>query len=281
MDKVPPLEKWSPKELVGYYTNLFTPEQEFLSEHYPEIREALFRLGTNIDMKTCWEKLVSSKSFLPNQEKNTLWLVPQIYSIVTGVFIRPSEEVTPQFKKKEIKKIEDLVNKLIVAIHNSREALGASFFTLHTKLSQELIEKNADLSKQLGFDVAPISSWAFISGVLEEVEFNTDNASLEPLDWQSWSHEKRAAWLVKKMKHLDLTSLLRTYIDQLKDIPTTYASEYVTSPRATITKQLFELMLKTYDEYMPDCVTPMVNAILNLELGIEDITPYKPKEKNS
>ena len=71
------------------------------------------------------------------------------------------------------------------------------------------------------------------------------------------------------------------YIDQLKDIPTTYASEYVTSPRATITKQLFELMLKTYDEYMPDCVTPMVNAILNLELGIEDITPYKPKEKNS
>jgi hypothetical protein len=252
-----------------------------MNERHPQIREALFRLGTHIDMKSCWEKLVSTQSFWPNQEKNTLWLVPQIYLIITRVFIRPSDEITPQFKKKEIKKIEELVNKLIVALHNSTEALGESFFTLHTNLSQEIIESNADLSKQLVFDISPISTWGFISGVLEEVEFNYNDKSLEPLDWQSWSHEKRAAWLVKKMKHLNLTSLLRTYIKQLKDIPNTYASEYITSPRAIITKQLFELMLKTYGEYMPDCVTPMVNAILNLELGIEDITPYKPKEKNS
>ena len=80
---------------------------------------------------------------------------------------------------------------------------------------------------------------------------------------------------------MDLTSILRVYLNQLKEIPGTYAVEYIASRRAAVTKKLFEIVDKSYGDYMPECVAPMVNAILDLELGIEDITPYKPKEKNS
>jgi hypothetical protein len=277
MGRVLPLEKWSPKELVEYYSNSFEPTQEFISEHFPQIRQALFRLGTHIDMKACWEKLFSTKAFLPNQDTLGIWLIPQIYSILNEVFARSDNGMTPQFKKKEVEKIAEQVNRLIVAIHNSDEALQESFFTVQNKLSEDIIKKHPDISHRLGFDVAPISSWGFISGVHKELEQNAKNNKFEEYQWNSCSHEERSAWLLDKVHRMDLTVLLRTYLEQLKGIPSTYSAEYIASNRSAVTKQLFLLMQKTYGEYMSDCVAPMVNAILDLELGIEDITPYKPK----
>jgi len=55
MSKYLPLEKWSPKELVEIYSHCFTPESEFVTKQFPQIKQALYRLGTNIDMKECWE----------------------------------------------------------------------------------------------------------------------------------------------------------------------------------------------------------------------------------
>jgi len=135
MSKFLPLEKWSPKELVDTYSNCFSPDSEHLSKQFPQIKQALYRLGTNIDMKDCWDKLLLKKEFLPNQEYAGMWIVSQIYLMLVDVFMRSDEVMTPQFKKKEIKKIEELVNKLIVATHNSDEALKESFYTVHTKLS--------------------------------------------------------------------------------------------------------------------------------------------------
>jgi len=275
-----PLASWSPKELVEVYSNCFSPEHEYLSKQFPQIKQALFRLGTNLDMKECWGKLLHTEIFLPKQESAGMWLVSQIYMMLTNVFIRSDEVMTPQFKKKEIKKIEDLINKLIVATHNSNEALHESFFTVHTQLSEEIIKNYPDRSRSLGFDVAPISSWSFISGVRDVFKASEENGSLEPFGWDLWSEDKKVAWILSKLNGMTLTSILRIYLEQLKEIPNTYASEYIASNRAAVTKQLFQIIYKSYGEYMPECVTPMVNAILNLELGIEDITPYKPKEKN-
>jgi hypothetical protein len=280
MDKLPPLAKWAPKELVEKYSNFFTPNQELLNKNYPQIKEALYRLGTNIEMKACWEKLLSKEAFLPKQELVGALLVSEIYLMFIDVFIRPDEELKPQFKKREIKKIVDLVNKLIIATHKSSEALSASFFTVQTELSEEIIKHNPKKSRMIGFDVAPILSWAFISGVIDVLKLNAENKSLEPLEWDLWSHDKKSAWILSKLDRMDLTSLLRVYLEQLKEIPNTYASEYITSKRAAVTTQLFQILHKTYGDYMSDCVVSMVNAILNLELGIEDVTPYKPKEKN-
>jgi len=281
MNKLPPLAKWSPKELVEKYTNSYSPSQELLTKNYPQINEALYRLGTNLDMKECWEKLLSAETFLPKQEQAGMWLVSQIYSMLADVFIRSDEDMTPQFKKKEIEKIVDLTNKLIIATHNSNQALGESFFTVHTKLSEEIIKKYPKKSMDIGFEIAPISSWSFISGIRDVFELSAKDESLEPLEWDLWSHDKKAAWILSKLSRIDLTSLLRVYLEQLKEIPNTYVSEYIASNRAAVTKQLFQILHKAYGDYMPDCVTAMVNAILDLELGIEDITPYKPKEKNS
>lgn len=281
MSKYPPLEKWSPKELVETYSHCFTPESEFVSKQFPQIKQALYRLGTNIDMKECWEKLLHTKVLLPKQEYAGMWMVTQIQMMLNDVFIRSDDVMTPQFKKKEIKKIKDLVNKLIVATHNSNEALQESFFTVHTKLSESIIKKYPDRSRNVGFEVAPISSWSFISGIRDVFKQDTKKGSLEPFDWDLWSEDKKTAWVLSQIEGMDLTSILRVYLEQLKEIPNNYASEYIASTRATVTKKLFMIVYKSYDDYLPECVTPMVNAILNLELGIEDITPYKPKEKNS
>ena len=281
MSKFPPLEKWSPKELVETYSNCFTSKSEFVSKQFPQIKQALYRLGTNLDMKECWEKLLHKKEFLPQQEYAGMWMVSQIYLMLIDVFTRSDEVMTPQFKKKEIKKIEDLVNKLIVATHNSNEALKESFFTVHTKLSESIIKKYPDRSRSVGFEVAPISSWSFISDIRDVFKKSHSDESLEPFEWDLWSENKKIAWVLSQIEGMDLTSILRVYLKQLKEIPDTYAAEYVASNRATITKKLFEIVYKSYGDYLPDCVAPMVNAILDLELGIEDITPYKPKEKNS
>lgn len=281
MNKFLPLEKWSPKELVERYLDCFTPEHEYIAKEFPQIKQALYRLGTNLDMKDCWDKLLHTKAFLPSQDDAGMWVVSQIYSILCNVFIRSDEVMTPQFKKKEIEKITDLANKLIVATCNSQEALTQSFFTIHTQLSKEIIEKNPEKSRDIGFDKAPISSWAFISGIRDVFESNSKVQSLEPINWDSWSDDKKASWVLAKLKDVNLISVLRAYLEQLKEIPSDYAAEYIVSTRSEVTKKLFDMLHKTYGDYMPDCVVPMVNAILNLELGIEDITPYKPKEKNS
>ena len=281
MKELPQLAKWAPKELAKKYLNSNSPSQQQLTENFPQISEALYRLGTNIDMKACWEKLLSKEAILPKQELAEMWIVSQIYSMLAEVFIRSDGAMTPQFKKKEIKKIEDLVNKLIDATHNSKEAFAESFFTFPTAFSEEIILKNPEKSRNIGFEIAPIASWAFISGVLDVFESKSDIESLEPVDWDTWSSDKKASWVLSRLKKVDLTSVLYTYLEQLKEIPDAYAAEYISSNRATVTKQLFEILHKTYGDYMPDCVASMVNAILDLELGIEDITPYKPKEKNS
>lgn len=281
MNKLSPLAKWAPQELVKRYLNSNTPNQQQLTDNFPQIKEALYRLGTDIDMKACWEKLLSKEAILPKQEMNEMWIVSQIYSMLADVFIRSDEVMTPQFKKKEIKKITDLVNKLIVATCNSQEALTQSFFTVQTQLSKEIIDKNPEKSRDIGFNTAPISSWAFISGICDVFESNSEVQSIEPIDWDSWSDDKKASWVLGKLKDVNLISVLRAYLEQLKEIPGDYSAEYIASTRSEVTKQLFDILHKTYGDYMPDCVVAMVNAILNLELGIEDITPYKPKEKNS
>lgn len=281
MSKFPSLEKWSPKELVETYSNCFSPDGEYLSKQFPQIKQALYRLGTNLDMRDCWDKLLFKKEFLPKQEYAGMWIVSQIYLMLVDVFMRSDEVMTPQFKKKEIKKIEELVNKLIVAIHNSDEALKESFFTVHTKLSESIIKKYPDRSRILGFEVAPISSWSFISGIRDVFKKDKKNESLESFEWDLWSEDKKIAWVLTQIGGMNLTSILQVYLNQLKEIPDTYAIEYIASRRAAVTKKLFEIVYRSYGDYMPDCVAPMVNAILDLELGIEDITPYKPKEKNS
>lgn len=281
MSKFPPLEKWSPKELIEMYSNCFTPESELISKEFPQIKQALYRLGTNLDMKECWEKLLNREIFLPEQESAGMWMVSQIYLMMTVVFMRSDEVMTPQFKNKEIKKIEDLVSKLILATHNSSEALTESFFTVHTKLSESIIKRYPDRSRNVGFEVAPISSWSFISGIRDVFKVSEENGSLEPFEWDLWSDDKKVAWVLSQISSMNLTSILLVYLAQLKEIPNTYAAEYIASTRATVTKKLYEIVYKSYGDYMPDCVAPMVNAILDLELGIEDIAPYKPKEKNS
>jgi len=281
MKDLPPLAKWAPQELVNKYLNTNTPNQQQLTDNFPQIKEALYRLGTDIYMKVCWEKLLSKEAILPKQELNEMWIVSQIYSMLADLFIRSDEVLTPQFKKKEIKKIVDLVHKLLIATHNSDEALKGSLFTVRTQISKEIIEKNPEKSRNIGFDKAPISSWSFISGIHDVINSKSEFHSLEPTNWDSWSSDKKASWVLSKLKDVNLTSVLRTYLEQLNEIPIVYDAEYITSTRSEVTKQLFNILHKTYGDYMPDCVVPMVNAILDLELGVEDITPYKPKEKNS
>lgn len=279
MNKFLPLEKWSPKELVEIYSNSFRTDQELLDQNFTQINEALYRLGTNIDMKACWEKLLSKKTFLPKQELVEPWLVSQIYLMLSEIFIRPDEKITPQFKKKEITKIVNLVKKLIDVTNKSDEALTASLFTFSTKISEEIIKKYPEKSMNIGFDIAPISSWPFISGVSDVINLSTEDQSLELLEWDLWSDDKKSAWILTKLKNMHLTSLLQVYLQQLKEIPKTYKSEYIIKNRAAVTEQLYELTHKTYGDYMSDCVTPMVNAILGSELGTEDVTSYKQKKK--
>ena len=72
---------------------------------------------------------------------------------------------------------------------------------------------------------------------------------------------------------LEFSKSQNTYAD--------YSNNYIQSDRATLIRDLYDFFYKTYGSYLSDCVVSFTNSILDLNLGIEDVTPYKPKEKNS
>ena len=78
----------------------------------------------------------------------------------------------------------------------------------------------------------------------------------------------------------DLIDQLRKY-QKLQNTYDEYKANYIQSDRATLIRELYTCFYKIYGTYLSDCVVDCTNAILNIELSIEDITPYKPKEENS
>ena len=79
-----------------------------------------------------------------------------------------------------------------------------------------------------------------------------------------------------------LTKLIEFKIAQNDFIE--YKNEYFSSDRAKLIRELYKCFNNIYGKSLSDCVLIFTNVILNLsndnELGIEEITPYKPKEKS-
>ena len=224
-----------------------------LNAYLIPIKEALFRLGTHIEMEKAWKKLLSTKAFLPNQSQLEGYLIAMIQGVLVDVLlIQETDPETPQFKTKEIKNISDQVLQLISSINNSSEALTASFFTIKKCLWRESLNK---------------------------YEIKKDVSMPADLEKKLYRAEAEIAMLSSDLPSPMLATVLQTYLKQLEEIPQIYKSNYVISKRAKISSKIFELMNDTYGRNMTDCVVPLLNAILNLELGVEDVTPYKSKKK--
>ena len=260
MKNHPTLAGWSPATLKTMYAEYLSGQPahltipaEHLSTCLIPIKEALFRLGTHIEMEKAWKKLLSTKAFLPNQSQLEGYLIAMIHGILVDVLlIQETDPETPQFKTKETKKISDQVHKLISSINNSSEALAASFFTVKKYLWQESSNE---------------------SQIKKSLSMPTD------LEKKLYRAEAEIAMLPIDLPSPMLTTVLQTYLKQLEEIPEIYKSNYDISKRAKISPKIFELMHCTFGEYMTNCVVPLLNAILDLELGAEDVTPYKSKKK--
>lgn len=280
MDDFPKLEQWAPATLHELYLDSFSKKNKPNQIEYSiPLREALFRLGTFHEMKAVWEKLLSSSSFFPDKETLEKWLISKIYLILVDMYVRSENPSKPQFKTKEIVKIKKQINDLILAVLKSTEALGASFSTIKTCLSKEIIK---DLPKEIDNNEnpsPPIWQWKFISGVSEVFEKVDKNNESKYSEWDAMSQEQKSNFLLCEVSKLNLIEVLKTYLQQLEEVPDIYKSQYINSERSFFTREIYDLLQYTFKNNFSDCVSSMVNAIFKLELGIEGVTSYHPKRK--
>jgi hypothetical protein len=293
------LKPWAPRRIRELYENTFGEENTHMYSEFPQIRKALYSLGTDIEMESIWKKLLSLESYMPNQKLHEGWLVSQIFSIITSTFIQAKDPPTPQFKEKEIDKIILQIHKLILLIKNSLDAFFAQISIVEKNLSytnliqreksqEEIFINNLPIEifyEKKEFDVGvntiKMQNFHFLANLKKDIPPETNSEITAKSRWNELTSEQRLAWQVKNASELSLVDILNTYVELLKEIPEQYKSEYIKSPRATIIRKLYEMTYKNYGAYLSDCVTGLTNSILDLQLGIEDITPYKPKEKIS
>ena len=227
------------------------------------------------------------------------WLISQIFSIITSTYIQSKDPLTPQFKEKEIDKIIVQTHKLILLIKNSLDAFFAQISIVEKNLSytnliqreksqEEIFINNLPIEifyEKKEFDVGvntiKMQNFHFLANLKKDIPPETNSEITAESRWNELTSEQRLAWQVKNASELSLVDILNTYVELLKEIPEQYKSEYIKSPRATVIRKLYEMTYKNYGSYLSDCVTCLANSILDLQLGIEDITPYKPKEKKS
>jgi hypothetical protein len=294
------LKPWAPRRIRELYKKTFEEDQIRLYSGFPQIRKALYSLGTDIEMESIWKKLLSINYYMLDKKFHEDWLVGEIYIIINSTFVQQTNSQTPQFKKKEIDRIIKQTNKLIDLIIRSLDALIAQVFIVEKNLSYTNLIQREKFQEEIFDKFVPIKKFIELGGILD-VEINSlkmkDILRIADLEkdlppetmreitaesrWNEFTSEQRIAWQVNNARRVGLIDLLNTYIKLLKEIPEEYLSEYVQSPRATIIRKLYEMTNKNYGAYLSDCVTCLTNSILDLQLGIEDITPYKPKEKIS
>jgi len=294
------LKPWAPRRIKELYENTFEEDKSFRYPAFPQIRKALYSLGTAVEMESVWKKLLSLDCYMPDKKLQENWIVGEISIIINSTFLQRINPQTPQFKKKEIDRIIGQTNKLISLITESLEAYLAQIFIVKKNLSYTNLIQREKLQEEIFVNNFPVKKIYEIRGIFD-VEINSlkmiDILSIANLKkdllpetmseitaespWNEFTIEQRTAWQVNNASKLGLIDLLNTYTKLLKEIPEEYLSEYVQSPRATIIRKLYEMTYKNYGAYLSDCVTGLTNSILDLQLGIEDITPYKPKEKIS
>jgi len=282
---IPGLAGWAPDVLREFYSNVTAGDLKELGSIFPELVGALYRLGTVPEMESVWEKLITKFGELhPRMDKN--WVVHQFIDVLSKLLMQPTNTKTPQFKRKEMLGLTKSINKLISQIENSSEASLASHLTVRTYLGAENILYREHLGE-------PVKDVLGRPVVAEDVSVESlrivsnpknDISKIKLDDSGSWSERGpagRCIWWLETALNADLESLLKTYLKQLDYVSFAYEAQYVISVRANLTKELYEIMQTNYGQPFNESVLSIVNAALNLQLGLEDIKPYKPKEKNS
>lgn len=123
------LKSWSPKTLQDKYLNVV--------EAKGKETEAIYRLGTSLEMESVWQDLLSkptrehySKEYLEKV------LVFSICDVAKKAYTN-TEQKRPSDKNKEITKIQTTITKLINEIKLSTEAKNLGAFSIETTLTEQ------------------------------------------------------------------------------------------------------------------------------------------------
>jgi hypothetical protein len=280
-----PLQSWTPDTLKTLYEhevyklahNEYTDEEKGLQS---KKTEAFYRLGTHLDMKEVWEKLLAKDRVAikhPVEKNMGEWAklltkdglaikhpVDKELALVSGIhgliWLNPfgAKQATPEEKTKELKKIVRKIDKLKEGIENS----GHASYWNEWAMEALLHKKNVDYRKDKGEVIGSQS--------LNRLKYIDTNANAElsqfPLDehmpWGKRYSQQRLGWWTREAMTLSLTEILDFYSELMMDSSEVY-KEFYQRDKPKLIRGLQDLMNSIYGSPLDDYVAKIAGIILD------------------
>lgn len=270
-----PLANWSPEFLKTLYalevdrlnSGKLTLKQK---EVFTKKTEALYRLGTALDMQDVWQKLLAKKAtFIKHPIDKEQALVGAIHELI---WLNPFgfKQATPSEKKEELGEISKKIKELKRLINKSGEAS----FEDKEVFEALLHKKNVEYRNQKGEEIG-----AQLPNYLKFVDINAGaELSTLPLDehiaWKRRSQAQRLGWWTREAIGLNLNEVLDYYSQRMDDYSKVYKTNYGQFQPKLI-KGLKSLMKDLYGTPLEDYVGRIATVILNKEVSKDYVRGYK------
>ena len=258
-----PLETWSPKFLTLLYTeDLERLEREGLTlnqkEAFTKKVAAIYRLGTYLEMKDIWSKLLAKEAkSITNPYDKEQALVGRIHELVWLSQFGGNQPL-PSDRKNQLGEISKKIKELQKLMKKSGEASYEDKGILETILHK----RNVEYRKQNGENIGTQSP-----NYLKFIDGNA-NAELQPLPldehmpWLQRSRSQRLGWWTRESQKLSLTDILGFYSERMGDYSTLYKQHYQRD-KPKLIRGLQRLMSELYGSPLDEYVGGIVSVILD------------------
>jgi hypothetical protein len=280
------LANWAPEYLKKVYAseldrlanNELTLKQK---EVFAKRIEVLYRLGSRLDMKAVWKKLLAKDLVVKSHpvDKGLLAVnasVDNEFLLVEGIIELiwfnsfGVKQSTPSQKKEQFDEISEKIKELQGLIRKSGEAK----FEDMTVLENILHIRNIEYRNQMGEQLMPPSFHAlkFVEGGVDTVQIKSSLSEQTP--WMSRSQTQQLGWWAKEALELKLTDILDFYSERMNGYFKLYKTHYGQFQPKLI-RGLIDLMNELYGSPLEDYVGRIATVILNKDITKDYVRGYK------
>jgi hypothetical protein len=258
-----PLANWSPVGLKRLYENevyksahyKYTDEQK---EAQIKKTEALYRLGTQEEMKEVWEKLLAKDAVVIKYPVDKeMALIGGIHGLI---WLNPlgAEQATPEEKTKELKKIVHKIEKLKEDIQNSGHGSYWNEWAMEAFLHKKNIEYRNKKGESIGVQSPNYLKFIDINANAELSQLPLD----EHMSWSKRSQAQRLGWWTREAIGLSLAEILDFYSELMLHSSDVY-KEYYEKDKPKLIRGLQRLMKSIYGSPLDDYVAKIAGIILD------------------